>query len=70
MVSHLNDDGRRAENFLINNTGTGDDVNNSLCYNAATDRISAVGDTHNPGWSTDGSVFQGPQDGYDAVLGL
>ncbi len=70
LVSRLNDDGSRAEIFLIHSSGSGDDINNSLCYNAVTDRISAVGDTMNPGWSTDGSVFQGPQDGYDVILGL
>jgi hypothetical protein len=70
LVSRLADDGSRAEIFLIHSTGSGDDINNSLCYNAVTDRISAVGDTMNAGWSTDGTVFQGPQDGYDAVLGL
>ena len=70
LVSRLNDDASRAEIFLLNTTGSGDDITNSLCYNSVTDRISAVGDTQNPGWSTDGSVFQGPQDGFDAVLGL
>jgi hypothetical protein len=70
LVSRLADDGSRAEIFLIHSSGSGDDINNSLCYNAVTDRISAVGDTMNPGWSTDGSVFQGPQDGYDVILGL
>lgn|GEM_PF-5161819 len=70
LVSRLNDDASRAEIFLLNTTGSGDDVVNSLCYDSVTDRISAVGDTHNPGWSTDGTVFQGPQDGFDAILGL
>jgi hypothetical protein len=70
LVSRLADDGSRPEILLMNSSGSGDDINNSLCYNAATDRISAVGDTMNPGWSTDGTVFQGPQDSYLVNLGL
>src|SRR5262249_23184106 len=38
LVSRLADDGTRAEIFLLNTTGSGDDINNSLTYNAVTDR--------------------------------